>query len=182
MKFLKTALVTTAISAFAASAHAQDSGVYINAGVQTISFDSAVDDDNSTSVNLLARLGYNFGEYFGVEAEGSINIAPQDIEFNGVDLEEKVSNQFGGYLVGRYPVADQFDIFARAGYYSAKVRLSAEGNGVDESESATANGFAIGAGAQYNFDDKNGVRLGYTYFDEDGANANSLDLVYVRKF
>ncbi len=182
MKFLKVTLAATVMTAFAISAQAQDSGAYVNLGIQAITFESAIDDDNSTNVNLMGRLGYNVSENFGVEAEGSFNLAPQEFEINGVDVEEKVSSQIGGYLVGRFPLGDKFDIFARGGYYSAKVKATAEGNGFDESESATADGFAVGFGGQYNFDDKNGVRLGYTYFDEDDANANSFDIVYVRRF
>ena len=43
-------------------------------------------------------------------------------------------------------------------------------------------GFAIGGGVQYNWDELNGVRLGYTYNEADGADADVIDLSYVRKF
>jgi len=41
-------------------------------------------------------------------------------------------------------------------------------------------GFAGGIGIQYNLDQANGVRLGYTAVDGDGASADVIDLVYVR--
>ena len=166
MKFLKIALVASAISAFAVSAQAQDSSVYINAGVQTYEFDT---------YNIVGRLGYNFTENFGVEGEGSFGISGDEID--GVDVDTDWS--LGAYLVGRYPVSEQFDLFVRGGYTA--VRVEAEGFG--DSFEDTVDGFAIGGGIQYNFDANNGVRLGYTYNDgDDGFEADVIDVVYVRKF
>ena len=167
MKFIKAILAATAVTTFAASAQAQDTSVYINAGVQTFEFDT---------YNIVGRLGYNFSENFGVEGEGSVGVSGQDETETrfGVDTEWSL----GGYLVGRYPVSDQFDLFARAGYVA--VRLEVEGFG--DTDNITADGFAVGGGIQYNFDEQNGVRLGYTYNDGDGLEADVIDLVYVRKF
>jgi len=165
MKFLKLALAATVVSAFSASANAQDSNVYINAGVQTFEFDT---------YNILGRVGYNFNEYFGVEGEASIGISGDEVD--GIDVDTPYS--FGGYLTGRYPVSDQFDLFARVGYNVVNVEID---NGFDEADE-DFDGFAIGGGVQYNFDDVNGVRLGYTYNDGGDLEADVIDLVYVRKF
>jgi len=43
-------------------------------------------------------------------------------------------------------------------------------------------GIAYGGGIQYNFDEANGLRLGYTANDVDVGTADVLDLTYVRKF
>ena len=165
MKFIKAILAATAVTTFATSAHAQDSNVYINAGVQTFEFDT---------YNILGRVGYNFNEYFGVAGEASIGISGDEVD--GIDVDTPYS--FGGYLTGRYPVAEQFDIFARVGYTVINVEAD---DGFDEID-ADLDGFAVGAGIQYNFDEQNGVRLGYTYNDADGADVDVIDLVYVRRF
>lgn len=165
MKFLKIAIAATAISAFAASAQAQDSNTYINLGAQTYEFDT---------YNVVGRVGYNFTENFGVEGEGSFGIIGE--EEAGFDVDTKWS--LGGYLVGRVPVSEQFDLFARAGYTTVNVEVEFDGENADEN----FDGFAIGGGLQYNFDEFNGVRLGYTYNDGDGIEADVIDLVYVRKF
>lgn len=165
MKFLKAALAATALTAFAASAQAQDSNVYINAGVQTFEFDT---------YNVVGRVGYNFTENFGIEGEGSIGVIGDDVD--GIDFDTKWS--LGGYLVGRVPVSEQFDLFARAGYTTVNVEAEFQG----ESDDENFDGFAVGGGIQYNFNAMNGVRLGYTYNDGDGIEADVIDLVYVRKF
>lgn len=165
MKFLKASLAATAMTAFAMSAQAQDSNVYINAGVQTFEFDT---------YNIVGRVGYNFNEFFGVEGEGSIGVAGTDVD--GVDVDTPWS--LGGYLVGRYPVAESFEIFGRVGYTTVNV----EAEFGNASEDVNADGFAIGGGLQYNFDQQNGVRLGYTYNDGDGIEADVIDLTYVRTF
>lgn len=169
MKFLKAALAATAIAAFATSAQAQDSSTYINVGVQTFEFDT---------YNVVGRLGYNFSENFGVEGEASIGVIGTDEEFFGETVDISTPFSFGGYLVARYPVSDQFDFFGRVGYSSVKVKAEFDG----ESESESADGLAFGGGIQYNFDDASGLRLGYTSADFDGGNADVVDLSYVRKF
>ena len=160
MKFLKAALAATAMTAFAVSAQAQDSNTYINVGVQSYEFDV---------YNLAGRVGYNFSENFGVEGEASIGVSSKD--------GAKIKNSFGGYLVGRVPVSDQLDLFARAGYVSLNFSC-------DDCEGLSANddGFAVGGGIQYNLDDQNGVRLGYTYNEGDVASGDVFDIAYVRKF
>lgn len=167
MKFIKVILSATALTAFAATAQAQDTGTHANLGVQTYEFDT---------YNVVGRLGFNFNENFGVEGEGSIGVAGQDetVDEFGVDTQWSL----GGYLVGRVPVSEQFDLFARAGYTAVNIEIE----GFGETASDTLDGFAIGGGIQYNLDVQNGIRLGYTYNDGDGLEADVIDLVYVRKF
>ena len=52
-----------------------------------------------------------------------------------------------------------------------------EGAGSD-----TFDGIAYGGGLQYNFDEFNGVRLGYTGADLGVGTADIIDLAYVRNF
>ena len=169
MKFLKIALATAAVAGFASTAASQDSGVYVNAGVKTYEFDT---------YNILGRVGYNFSENFGVEAEGSFGISGDSETVFGEEVDFDTNWDLGAYVVGRYPVTENFDFFARAGYTTVEVEVSS-GN---VSDTEDLDGFAVGGGVQYNWDEQNGVRLGYTYNDGDGASADVIDLSYVRKF
>ena len=171
MKFLKTTLIAMAISTFAMSAQAQDTGVYVNLGAQTIEFDTG---------NVLGRIGYNFNEYFGVEAEGSIGVFGD----SGDGLEIDVPYTVGGFAIAKYPITKKFDIFGRVGYSFAN--LEAEGFGEDLD--LNIDGIGFGGGVQYSFDGSNGIRLGYTYqtFGDDSnvevGDASVIDLSYVHKF
>ncbi len=166
MKILKVTLATAAVAAFTVSAaQAQDSGAYINVGVQTFEFET---------YNVVGRVGYDISKNFGIEGEGSFGVI--GTEENGVDIDTPYS--LGGYILGRLPVGEQFDLFARVGYTVVNI----EGEGFGQQESLTLDGVAGGIGVQYNFDESNGLRLGYTAADLDGNGGDIIDLVYVRKF
>lgn len=165
MKIFKALTASLIISGFASSALAQDSGFYGNVGVKTYEFDT---------YNILGRVGYDFNQYFGAEVEGSFGII--DEEQDGISAE--TTWDIGGYVVGLYPLAKNFDMFARVGY--SNVRIEAEGFG--DSLSANFDGVAVGAGLQYFWDDNNGARIGYTYNEADGLDADVIDLSFVRKF
>lgn len=169
MKFLKITLVTAVFTGFASTATAQDSGSYASVGVKTYSFNT---------YNILGRLGYDFTKNFGIEAEGSFGIAGEDETIFGQEVEIDTEWDLGVYAVGRLPLSNGFDVFARVGYSTVSVEVSS-GNA---SQSVDLDGFAVGGGFQYNWNKKNGVRLGYTYNDISGGNADVVDLSYVRKF
>ena len=167
MKLVKSILLGIAALGFSTTAYAQDSNAYVNLGVKTYEFDT---------YNLMARLGYNFSQNFGIEAEGSLGLIDNEIR-TGVDLETQWD--LGAYIVGRVPVSEKLDLFARAGYTS--VNFHVEGTGVQTAD-FNADGFAVGGGLQYNISDLNGIRIGYTYNEADGIDADVIDLSFVRKF
>jgi len=169
MKFFKIALATAVIAGFTSTASAQDSGIYGNVGVKTYEFDT---------YNILGRLGYNLSNNFGVEAEGSFGITGENDNIFGTDVEVDTNWDLGAYIVSRYPVSNNFELFARAGYSVVEVEVSS-GN---QSDSANLDGFAVGGGLQYNLDQQNGIRLGYTYNEGDGLDASVVDISYARKF
>jgi len=112
-----------------------------------------------------AKLGYAFTEYLGAEVEGAIGIGDDD----GIELDSHLA----AFMVARLPAGDNFDLFVRGGYFTASI--SGDGGGVD------ADGFGIGGGGQYFLTDNDGIRLEYTYLDDDGS-ADQFTLSYVRKF
>lgn len=174
MKFLKIALAATALTGFAASAQAQDSGVYGNIGAEAVEFDS---------YNVTARLGYQISENFSVEGQGSFGVIDDDVE--GFDVG--VDNSFAAFVRGSLPLSEQFSVFARGGYHFTQ--FSVGGNGIDES--LDVDGFAFGGGVEYMFDNVNGLRADVTFLDSEDNNINGADLsgtaetysiTYVRKF
>lgn len=157
MKFLKIALATAAIAGFASTASAQDSGAYLNVGIDTFEFDV---------YNLGGKLGYNISENFAVEGQGSFGVSSK----NG----EKVDYSAGAFGVLKAPLGEQVEAFVRGGYYFAQI-----GNG---NRNADFDGFAVGGGLQYFFTGQDGIRVEYTYLDGDGGGADTFGVSYVRNF
>lgn len=174
MKFLKLVLAATALTGFAASAQAQDSGVYVNLGAEAVEFDS---------YNLTGRLGYQLNENFSVEGQASFGVADDDV----LGFDVGVDNSFAAFVRGSVPLNEQFSLFARGGYHFTQ--FGVEGQGVDES--IDIDGFAFGGGVEYMLDGMNGVRLDATFLDSQDDSINGVDfsgtsetyaISYVRKF
>lgn len=174
MKFIKLVLAATTLTGFAASAQAQDSGVYVNLGAEAVEFDS---------YNLTGRLGYQFTENFSVEGQGSFGVIDDDVE--GFDVG--VDNSFAAFVRGSVPLNEQFSLFARGGYHFTQ--FSVDGNGFDEE--LDIDGFAFGGGVEYMFDEMNGLRADVTFLDSQDDTINGVDfsgtsdtyaISYVRKF
>lgn len=176
MKFTKFAFITLAISACSVSAQAQDSGAY--AGLGVISYEA--DPDLS---GLEARLGYNFNKYFGVEAQGSLGTNREsetfDISSESVTVDVKVDYSAAAFVVARLPLGKKFEVFARGGLHNTQASVEIDDGSIPDFNK-TETSFAVGGGAQYNFNRKHAIRFGYTYLD--GIDADTVSLGYVRKF
>ncbi|WP_416878174.1 porin family protein [Litorimonas sp.] len=161
--------LSMAFFASAGVAQAQDSGAYGTLGASTYEFDT---------YNATGRLGYNFNRYFGVEGEGSIGVIGE--EENGVETDTEWD--LGAYAVGRLPITERVEAFARAGYTVVSVETETAGVKFQDE----ADGYAVGGGLQYNMDSRNGIRAGYTYKDGEiggvDIDADVWDIAYVRKF
>lgn len=183
MTFLKTTITALIATSSAGYAQAQDSGAYGGLGVSAY----VTNPDNAFDTELFAveaKLGYNFNKYFGVEAQGSLGLNTDSNEVGNtlagpVSLETKVDYSVAAFAVGRLPITEKFEVFARGGIHNTQVGVDVI-NGPITTLSETETGFSVGAGAQYNFDKKNAIRADYTYLD--GSNAETLSLGYVRKF
>lgn len=171
MNFAKVALATILATGLATTAAAQDSGAYINVGVDAVEFDA---------YTLGGKIGYNFNDFFGIEGQAAFGIIDDTEDFFGEEFNVGVDSLFGGFAIARFPLAESFDVFARAGYQTTKVGASGGG----ESASESFDGLALGAGGQYFFTDKDGIRVEYTYLDlpEDSGNGNIFSVSYVRNF
>lgn len=164
MKSLVLAASAAAVLALAAPAVASaETTWYGNLGYAGI---------DASSVNLGAiqgRIGAQFNPYIAVEGEAAFGVKDDDIAGTKV----KLNNEIGVYGVAKYPVSDQFDVFARVGYARADAKVGGTSGNDD--------GVAYGVGAQYTFDGKNGVRADYTKYDFLG-DADVWSVAYVHKF
>lgn len=187
---------------WASSQGAEETGIYVGGGYQFL--DVETDDDIGDSTNALqARVGWQIIPNFALEAEASFGIDDGDFDFDGneddFDFDDNndgdVADALTGngdlgldYLAGVYgkytlPVTDSIDLYARAGYAFIEIDSTLTtfaGNSFDLS--ASESGFAFGAGAGYDLTESTGLRLDYTRYEFDDANADGVTASVEYKF
>jgi hypothetical protein len=193
MRLVVAAAALVALGAVA-PAMAQDTsttpvtGVYGNLGW------TGTDTHSTMTNSITGRLGWRFNPYLGVEGELSGGLTTDHFNSNvttpPTSVGVKQSMAGAGYAVGFLPIGPNFDLLARVGYGASRYNVSPAGlPGYHVNE----NGIRYGAGAQYFFDGRNGVRADYTrqhmgditdnagFFAGD-RNANVWSVTFAHKF
>lgn len=166
----KTALAAILVSAAMAPAALAQSDLYVNGGV------SNIDADEAGLTAFTLRGGLSFHDLLGAEFEASFGLGADDIAGTDVELE----NQFGGYVVAKYPVLPRVDVLGRVGYVTGEYQTAT--NGV--SSDIDVDGFAFGLGGEVMITDQLGVRGDYTRIEADddqldgGVNVFAVTGVY----
>lgn len=171
IRTLLSASVATLALASVASADAGDfklSGGYTYVDADSVNFDA-----------VTVRAGYDFTNYFGVEGEGNIGVNGDTVNVGGTNVDVDMEYALSGFVVGRLPVAENANLFARAGYTTASFDASAGGVTFSDDD----DGFSYGIGGEWFFDGYNGVRVDVTRTDfNDGGDVDSFGISYVRRF
>lgn len=171
-------LATAAISLFAVPAMAQTvstpqwSG---SAGYTALDAEGA--DLGAITGRVTARLHPNFA----VEGEASIGVRDDNVTVAGVNAKVEHDYDAAAYAVGILPVSPNFELFGRVGYGTTSIKAEAAGI------RAEADGESVnyGAGANYFFDARNGVRADWTrrdFTDDNGGEVDTYGVSYVRRF
>jgi outer membrane immunogenic protein len=124
------------------------------------------------------RGGVMFTPNFGAEVEFSKGIGASDLKGLGfANFDLSLDSQISGFVVGRLPMSEQSNLFARLGYSSAT--LSVKGNGPFTGGSADIELQDViwGIGGEYYFNNRLGVRGEVTGFKAEGNTIdNGLDI------
>jgi hypothetical protein len=124
---------------------------------------------------ITGRVGAQFNPIFGIEGEGTFGIGSESED----GLEVSLKRDFAGYLTGSLPMTDNARLIGRVGYGSTEIE--AEEDGVSGDMDATS--YRYGVGAEFFFDDANGVRIDFLRIDaEDDLEADLYTVSYVRRF
>lgn len=150
-------------------ANAQDAGTYGGVGITSFEFDT---------YGLNGKLGYNLNKNFAIEGEGFVGFTKKTSRFGNSLISAKIDYSIAAYAVGKIPLSEQFEIFARGGYHNTG--LSLENQLV--SSDGDIDGFAVGGGAEYNLSNRNSIRLEYTYLDGSFANFDTVAVSFMHKF
>ncbi|MFS2318500.1 porin family protein [Maricaulis sp. D1M11] len=163
-------IALSAVSAIAVAAGAQAQDWTLEAGYEYI-------DADIVNLNTVAlRAGYDFNDYFGVEGQANFGLTDDDVNIAGTNVDISMDYAFSGFLVAQYPVTEQLNVFARAGYTYAEIDADVANITVSDDDSAAA----FGVGAEYFFTERSGVRFDYTRYDFDDFDGFSLS--YVHRF
>lgn len=170
MSNFRMAIFAAGLALFGLGANAQAATPGVYGGVGYTHYDG---DDVSLG-GITGRLGYEINPNFAVEGEASLGVV--DDEIGPVEIE--LNSAFGLYVMGKLPVTDRLEAFARAGYHWTEVEASALGTTAAGDE----DGFAFGAGGQYWLTDRFGVRGEYTRLDGDDGELDTFGIGGVVKF
>ncbi|MCS6627185.1 porin family protein [Roseibacterium beibuensis] len=170
-------LATAALTLIAAPAMAQDPASPVTGSLGYTHLDA---DDGSLGA-VTGRLGYDFTRNFGIEGEASVGVKDEDVTIAGVDGSLEHEYDAAVYGVAKVPVSENLELFGRVGYGTTSIKADIAG------VSATEDGESLnyGAGANWYFDGRNGLRADWTRrdFQDDGAaEVDTYGLSYVRRF
>jgi hypothetical protein len=179
------ALVSAASASLATPARADDMKIsgYGNLGYSYLH--SSPEGYSADLGAITARGGLRFGPYLGAEGEANFGVVDKTASSGGYTARLSLDNSYAAYAVGYWPAHPKIDLFARVGYGSARIKLSASGGGFSGTGTLSGDFWAVGAGGQYFFDANNGVRGEYTRYtstDTSNADVDAFTLSYVRKF
>lgn len=131
------------------------------------------------------RVGYQSADIFGAEVEGSIGLNDEDPNvpfFSNIRLG--VDWQTAAFARAVLPLSGRFNVFARGGYHYTQ--SSSDLSPTDPAVQFTFkdDGFAYGAGAEYNLTPRDGIRLDYTRYELGGGRNpyDSASIGYIRRF
>lgn len=110
--------------------------------------------------DIVAKVGYNFNKYIGIEGRAGYGVSEADHDLGGTS---KLKENYGLYLKPQLPLGDKVSLFGLAGYAQAKVE--SEGNAAGEIVGELDEGsFSYGLGLEYLINDSwsivaEGIRL-----------------------
>ena len=170
-------LAAAAISVLAAPAFAQSNPE--PRGYGSLGY-THMEGDAAQTGAVSGRLGVNLNRYLAVETEVGVGVKDKDITVAGVDGQIKHEWDAAGYVVGKYPVSNNLEVFVRTGYGHTELKRELAGGSSD----IGSDSWNYGAGVTYLMDGSNGVRADWTRRDFNGTDGenDSYALSFVRKF
>ena len=168
----KITLIAAAALLAAGAAQAQSQATNAVYGELGYTFAKIKDE----SVNVTAKPGMIRGIvgwdlHPNVAIEGLFAAGVSDDTVQGVKV--KATRTYGFYVVPKYNVTPEVEIFGRLGYADSKIKASAGNISASSSDSS----FSWGLGAKYNFNKQVYGALDYmSYYDKDSTKATGVTL------
>jgi OmpA-OmpF porin, OOP family len=195
-KFLQIVVSAGVLAFLGTSAVASAEGWYGGVGFGQSKVDSESIPGFSGSIDdkddgWKAFGGYQFNNYgaveFGYVDLGTVSVAKGKILGLSASEEDKVKGYSLSY-VGTLPIASQFSVLGRVGFFRWDVDSSCSLGSINCSASATGTDLTYGLGAQFDFSKSIGARLEWEQFNDVGdqntasGDVNLLSVSLVFKF
>jgi OmpA-OmpF porin, OOP family len=164
-------------------------GFYVGAGFGTTevsedSIDEFIADDSDTGLKAFG--GYNFNEYFAIEASyfdfGEASGTIEDPDFGDIDFSTGVTGMSAA-AVGRLPVAGMFAVFGKVGFASYDVEFDVTLPGFGSgSQSASETDMIYGVGGALSFADRFEARVEYEVLNVENGDVNMICVTGLYRF
>lgn len=161
----KLSAMTLALCAMTSSALAEGLYVAVDGGVmgysntRVLSF-WGIDFNPGAAISLGG--GYNFNNYFGVEAGYSKSGESTINTYGFINSKETLKSSAAQLaVVGTFPFNDRFSLFGKVGTANTKIDYTYSSFGTTASASASKSHVMFGIGGQYNFNKHWGLRVQY---------------------
>lgn len=148
-------------------------------------------DIDDEAFGIVGRAGVQRG-FIGAEIEGSAGVFDDNNSavFDTVDGPAVGSTSVGAewstaaFATARAPLVKRLDGFVRAGYHITEFRVDSSLNGEEIINNRVhSDGFAYGAGLEFEVDARRALRLDYTrYESDDFRTADSVSASFVSRF
>jgi outer membrane immunogenic protein len=171
-----------------ASAHGDEgSDMFLGAMGGVMQFDEETTDDTLDLPALTGRVGYDFNQWFGVEGRIGTTFE-DDVEFSGITVDVKVPYFVSALAKLGWRSDDMgLGVYGLAGFTHAKFEASTDFGGAEITVDESDEGFSFGGGAEYFFDEHNGMNVEFMRYldsDLDGSDyeLDHIGIGYVRRF
>lgn len=136
--------------------------------------------EDSYTGAVTGRMGVDLNRYLAVEAEVGVGVKDKDFQVAGVDGTLKHEWDAAGFVVGKVPVGERFNVFARGGYGHTEMKREIAGITTDEG----GDHWSYGAGAEFKMNDNSGIRADWTRREYKGDRdaADGYNVSYVHRF
>jgi outer membrane immunogenic protein len=163
------------LAAIAAGAPAASAQIYGGVGYTAFQVDQPGGDDAFVG-SALARAGYKFNPFLGVEGEIAVGLVDGEVDISpGVTADVGVDNEYGVFGTAWLPIPFLPEPFLRAGYANMTIESDVPGGDFD------GGGLAYGGGLQFSFLIAK-LRAEYTRYEIDDDSLDSFGLSALLQF
>lgn len=167
MSFKKMLVAVALSSVFAA--HADTQNFYVGGQYNKTTLEEK-DSGYSVSVDfgsLSALAGYQFNDYFAVEARLGTGINDKSFSEDGYKESFGVNLQTMLVAKARYQLSSEFSVFALAGYSKTEFEYKETGPSYSFSEKDSLTGLALGIGGEFRFANNVAVNVEYVILPDE---------------